>query len=93
MESAIGRTRLSHAAGAAGIAAQVGSAYFFLLYPALVVPSPVNYLFFAAWFVLVGLTIAWVRHHPWRSLVVPIVSVPLVIVVLELGTRFLGWAP
>ena len=93
METAIAHRRLSYAAGFAGITIQVASAYFFLLFPALVVPSPANYLFFAAWFFLVGLAIASFRHHPWRSLLVPVLSVPLVLVVLQAGTRFLGWAP
>ena len=83
----------AHIAGALGIAGQVAAAYFFLLFPALTVPSPENYLFFVAWAVLLGLAIAWWRHHPWRSLLVPIVSVPTVAVVLEAGERFLGWAP
>ena len=92
METAIANSKVSHAAGAAGIAVQVASAYFFLLYPALIVPSPLNYLFFIAWFFLVGLAMAWWRHHPWRSLLVPVVSVPLVVLVLEIGISFLGWA-
>jgi len=40
------------------------------------VPSAANYGFFVVWFVLVSLTIAWWRQHPWRSFLVPIVSVP-----------------
>ena len=94
MENAIANNRtISHAAGAAGIAVQVASAYFFLLFPALTVPTPVNYVFFVAWFLFVGLALAWWRRHPWRSLLVPVVTVPIVIVVLDIGTRFLGWAP
>jgi hypothetical protein len=93
METLISNRTLAHLAGAAGIAGQVAAAYYFLLLPGLTVPSPENYLFFVAWFVLVGLAIAWWRHHPWRAFVVPIVSVPAVLLVLEIGTRFLGWAP
>jgi hypothetical protein len=92
METALAHRRLAYAAGVAGIAAQVASAYFFLLYPLLIVPTPASYVFFAAWFFLVGLAIAWLRHHPWRSFLVPIVTVPLVIVVLEIGIHVLGWA-
>ena len=93
METVISNRRLARVAGAAGIAGQVAAAYWFLLFPLLTVPSPEHYLFFVAWFVLVVLAIVWWRHHPWRSFLVPIVSVPAVILVLELGTRFLGWAP
>ena len=76
-----------------GIVGQLASAYWYLLYPLLVVPTPADYLFFAAWFVLVGLTVAWWRHHPIRSFLVPIVSVPAVVSALWIGTTFLGWAP
>jgi hypothetical protein len=85
--------RLAHLAGVLGIVGQLASAYWYLLYPLLVVPSPASYLFFAAWFVLVGLTVAWWRHHPVRSFFVPIVSVPAVVFALWIGTTFLGWAP
>jgi hypothetical protein len=85
--------RLARIAGGAGIVGQLAAAYYFVLFPTLVVPSPINYLFVAAWFVLVGLAIASWRQHPWRSFLIPIVSVPVVIVLLELGVRYLGWAP
>lgn len=89
----IGNGTLARAAGAAGIAGQVAGAYFFLLFPALTVPSPENYLFFIAWAILLGLAIAWWRRHPWRSFLVPIISVPPVVLMLEIGKRFLGWVP
>jgi len=91
--SAIGARPLAHVAGALGIAGQVASAYWYLLYPLLAVPTPASYAFFAAWFVLVGLTVAWWRHHPIRSFFVPIGSVPAVVFALWIGTSFLGWAP
>ena len=89
----IGNRTLARTAGAAGIAGQVAAALPFLLVPMLTVPSPEMYLFFLAWAVLIGLAIAWWRYHPWRSFLVPIVSVPAVLLVLELGERFLGWGP
>ena len=73
---------LLRVAGAIGIVAQVASAYWYVLYPALVVPSPTNYVFFLAWFVLVGLAVAWWRRHPGRSFLLPVISVPLVVLVL-----------
>ena len=93
MASSIRDRPLAHVAGAIGIAAQLASAYWFLLYPLLVVPSPASYAFFVAWFVLVGLTVAWWRDHPIRSFFVPIVSVPVVVLAIWIGTTFLGWAP
>lgn len=93
MEGIVRNRTLARVAGTAGIIGQLAAAYWFVLFPALVVPSPANYLIVASWFVLVGLAIAWWRHHPWRSFLVPIVSVPVVLLVLEFGTRVLGWAP
>jgi hypothetical protein len=84
---------LAQVAGAAGIVAQLAAAYFFVLYPALVVPPPATYLFVVAWLTLVVLAIAWWRHHPWRSFLVPVVAVPIVWLLLQIGVRFLGWAP
>ena len=91
--SVIGDRPLAHFAGAIGIVGQLAGAYWYLLYPLLVVPAPASYFFFVAWFVLVGLTFAWWRHHPIRSFVVPIVSIPVAVLVLGIGTTFLGWAP
>jgi hypothetical protein len=84
--------RLAHLAGAIGIVGQLASAYFYLLFPLLIVPTPTSYAFFVTWLVLVGLTIIWWRHHPIRSFFVPIVSVPAVLVVFWIGTTFLGWS-
>lgn len=91
--TASGHSVRAHVAGAAGIVGQLAAAYWFLLLPALVVPSPENYLFFVAWAVLLVLAIAWWRRHPWRSFLVPIVSLPVALVILEFGQRSLGWAP
>jgi hypothetical protein len=93
MVSMIRDRPLEYLAGAAGVLGQLASVYLFILYPLLVVPSPASYVFFVAWFVLVGLAIAWWRHHPMRSFLVPVVSVPVALLVLWIGTTFLGWAP
>jgi hypothetical protein len=93
MESMTGNRTLASVAGALGILGQLAAAYWFVLWPALSVPSPFNYLIVATWFVLVGLTIAWWRHHPWRSFLVPIISVPVIILILNFGTLNWGWVP
>ncbi len=93
MDTLIGNRTLANVAGAAGVLGQLAAAYWFVLFPALVVPTPINYLFVVAWLVLVGLAIASWRHHPWRSFLIPVVSVPVVIVALEVGVRLMGWAP
>ena len=76
-----------------GVVASIALAYYYVLVPALTVPSPANYLFFAAWFVLVILAVAWWRRYPWRSFAVPIIGFVAVIAALWFGTTYLGWAP
>jgi len=84
---------LARIAASIGVALQVLGAYYFVLYPLLTVPSPASYAFFAAWPALVGLTLSWWRRHPWRSFLVPIVSVPTAAIILDFGSRSLGWQP
>jgi hypothetical protein len=91
MESPMSNATLARVAGAAGVAGQFAAAYVFVLIPALTVPSPVVYAFVIAWFVLLGLAILWWRSHPWRSFLVPVISVPSAFLMLALGSRFLGW--
>ena len=93
MELLIRNRPLARFAGTAGVIGQLAGAYYFLLYPAMTVPTPVNYLFMVTWAVLLGLSIAWWRHQPSRSFLIPVVSGPICVLFLELGTRFLGWAP
>ena len=69
-ERLLANRKLAHVAGAVGIAGQLAAAFSFILVPALTVPPPATYLFFVAWFVLLGLAIAWWRRHPWRSFLV-----------------------
>ena len=93
MASMIRDRPLAHLAGAVGILGQLASAYWYLLYPLLVVPSPASYVFFVAWLIAVALTVRWWPRHPMRSFFVPIVSVPVAVVALWIGTESLGWAP
>lgn len=80
----IGNRTIAHVAGAAGIAGQIAAAFLYIAFPQVMLPSPEKYLFFLAWAVQFGLAIAWLRDHPWRSFLVPIVSVPAVWLVFAL---------
>ena len=93
MGSMIRDRPLAYLAGAAGIVGQLAGAYLYLLYPFLIVPSPARYVFYVAWFVLVGLVISWWPGHPMRSFLVPVVSLPVAGLVLWIGSTFLGWSP
>ena len=76
-----------------GVIGTLALAYYYILVPLLTVPSPANYGFYGAWLVLLGLSIAWWRRHPWRSLAVPIVGLVAALAVLWFGSTYLGWAP
>jgi hypothetical protein len=77
---------LARAAGAVGIAAQLASAYIFILAAAMTVPTPDMDAFVAVWLILVALAVAWWRHHPWRSFLVPVIAIPAVVIVLSSDT-------
>jgi hypothetical protein len=76
-----------------GVVGSVALAYYYVLLPALTVPTPATYLFVAAWFVLVILAVAWWRRYPWRSFAVPIIGFVAVNAALWFGTTYLRWAP
>lgn len=86
-------SRRAHLLGAIGIAAQIASAYLYVFAAAFTVPAPAFYAFPVVWLVLVVLSVVWWRRRPLRSLLLPVASIPAVIVVLELGYRYLGWGP
>ena len=93
MDSLLQNESARRVAATLGVVGSVALAYYYILAPMLTVPSPAKYGFYAAWFVLVGLSIAWWRRHPWRSFSVPIVGLIVALVVLWLGGEYLGWAP
>ena len=80
----IGNRTIARVAGAAGIAGQIAAAVLYIVFPQVMLLPPETYIFFLAWAVQLGLAIAWWRHHPWRSFLVPIVSVPAVWLVFAL---------
>ena len=90
LEGAEGARRV---AATLGVVGSVALAHYYVLLPALTVPTPATYLFVGAWFVLVILALAWWRRHPWRSFAVPIIGFVAVIVALWFGTTYLGWRP
>jgi len=82
---------LAKAAGAFGLIGHIAAAILYILVPGLIVPVPAFYAFLAAWLIVLGATIWWLRIHPWRSAVVPIVGAAVVSIALILGRDNLGW--
>ena len=85
--------RWAHIAGAFGIVLLLASGYLYVFAAAMTVPTPATYVFVAAWLVLVTVGIFWWRRHPRRTLILAIVSIPAVVLALELGYTYLGWGP
>jgi hypothetical protein len=92
--SAMAEPRLrERVAATVGVIGTVALAYVYVLMPMLVVPAPFTYAYVAAWFVMVGLSVAWWRRHPWRAFAIPFIGLIAGLVTIQLGSTFLGWAP
>jgi len=93
MDPLLRNENVRRGAATLGVAGSVALAYVYVLIPLLTVPTPASYAFYVAWLVLVGVSIAWWRRHPWRSFSVPIVGLFSAIAALWFGGEYLGWAP
>lgn len=93
METLLGNPILQRVAASLGVAGSVALAFFYVLVPALSVPVPATYGFYAAWVALVVLSLRWWGGHPWRAFAVPVVGLVAVLVALWFGGEYLGWAP
>ena len=79
------------AAGIIGVLGHLVAVVVYIILPGLEVTYPTLFIFQAAWVIVLVLSIAWLRDHPWRSAIVPLVGVVLAWVVRVLGEQYLGW--
>jgi hypothetical protein len=49
--------------------------------------------FVAVWLGLVVLGIVWIRRHPWRVLLLPVIAAVVLFGGLRAGATLLGWTP
>jgi hypothetical protein len=49
--------------------------------------------FIAVWAALVVLGVVWIRRHPWRVLVLPVIAAVVLFGGLRAGAALLGWTP
>jgi hypothetical protein len=49
--------------------------------------------FIAVWVGLVVLGVVWIRRHPWRVLLLPVVAAVILFGGLRAGATLLGWTP
>jgi hypothetical protein len=49
--------------------------------------------FIAIWAILVLLGCVWIRRHPWRVVLLPVIAAIILFGGLRAGTALLGWTP
>ena len=49
--------------------------------------------FIAVWVVLVVLGSLWIRRHPWRVVLLPVIAAVILFGGMRAGTTLLGWTP
>ena len=49
--------------------------------------------FIAVWAALVVLGVVWIRRHPWRVLLLPVIAAVVLFGGLRAGAALLGWTP
>jgi hypothetical protein len=76
-------------AGLAGIAHLVVG-YFYLV-GGLVIPGPVLIVLWLVWLVMATLLIRWALRRSWWTPAVPVAAAALLVLVLVVGDRVLGW--
>ncbi len=57
----------------------------------LLAPGWAVAVFCGLWVVMVVLGVVWIRRHPWRVVVLPIVALAVLYGGLTAGEAFLGW--
>lgn len=91
MDALIEHRTVQRVVATLGVIATLALAFLYILMPMLVVPYPVVYGYWVAWGVLVLLSLVWWSRHPWRSFLVPIVGLVLVLAAITLGELLFGW--
>jgi hypothetical protein len=49
--------------------------------------------FVAIWLILVVLGFVWIRRHPWRVVLLPVIAAGILFGGLRTGATLLGWTP
>jgi hypothetical protein len=91
VRSIIENRPVARAAGFIGVLVHLVGIFVYVVLPGLEVSYPTLFVFEAAWVIVLAVSIRWLRKHPWRSAIVPLVGVVLAGVARVLGEQYLGW--
>ena len=83
---------ISYVLGGLALAALVAMSIWFFA-TGLLAPLWAVIGFIAVWAVLVVLGVVWIRRHPWRVLVLPVIAAVILFGGLRAGAALLGWKP
>ena len=91
MKAIIQNRTVARTAGVLGLVGHLVAVLLYVILPGLEVPKPELYAFWAAWLIVLGATVWWLRSHPWRSAFLPLIGAVLVTVIRIYGEQHLGW--
>jgi hypothetical protein len=91
VRSIIENRSVARAAGIIGVLVHLVGIFVYVVLPGLEVSYPTLFVFEAAWVIVLVLSIRWLRDHPWRSAIVPLLGMVLAGVARVLGEQYLGW--
>ena len=83
---------ISYLLGGLALAALLANSIWFFA-TGLMAPLWAVIGFIAVWAVLVVLGVVWIRRHPWRVLVLPVIAAVILFGGLRAGAALLGWTP
>jgi len=89
------QTDTARSAGPLVLAVLAGIAHlvvgYFYLVGGLVIPGPVLIVLWLVWLVMATLLIRWALRRSWWTPAVPVAAAALLVLVLVVGDRVLGW--
>ena len=83
---------IGYVLGGIALAALLGMSIWFLA-TGLMAPLWAVIAFMAIWLILVVLACVWIRRHPWRVLILPVIAAGILFGGLRAGAALLGWTP
>jgi hypothetical protein len=83
---------IGYVLGGLALAALLAMSIWFLA-TGLMAPLWAVIAFLTIWLILVVLGCVWIRRHPWRVLLLPVIAAAVLFGGLRAGATLLGWTP